>query len=1027
MPLVSDYPRRRLSAIVEGNAHPSRPQGWRGAGGDLRHWAGQVVEKVRVASVGGRLRFLPWFDPYTDESPEMRAEYRVMLRESSVKAAFQTKVLGVIAEEVQFQADNDDDPREQEGVEFCQYQFRKFRGGAQAVGFSILSGAIIDGHSVCEKVWCPEPIPTGKFRGKRIYHAIKAKDTRYVQLGIDPYRNVTALRGTGFNAGRVWSPSDFVIFSYFSLFENPAGLSDFRAAYRPYWVKDTSWKLRALSLEKWSGPFITGQYTSQEQKEALEAAFDEAKASTWLTVPSGVVVECLDLAMKGTGDFKDAIADCDREILIAIVGAHLQILEGQTGGARGNTKVHKEIGELIQWWLSVTLADVYREQIVVPLMAENYHGVEPPTVTLGAVTDEAMLERGKVYESLQKMGLALSKKAIYRTFNVQPPDPDDKDDLLQPPGQGGPGGGPGGPPQPPGGPAGGGGGQALSERGGWADRRPFAGGADCWPWGFSEAGWYAFASANAGRKVGEKWQGPSGRWFTKRQDNRIVPTSSPQQDQERAARKQQREQAAAGRAKASQDAAARKDAAAKAYAGHKERAKDLLARLKAIDPNAPALDTAPMVRDLVASLRELSVKDIQALAAAHGITAGGAKDVRAQRIAARAAGAPARAKPKGTPAKPAGAAPWEGGTPPEPGKVYNAPTGALLVDPGRFQFKLNVNQSGVTDELSQVKTFNPDFAGVVSVWQDPEDGKTYVVNGHHRHELATRTGHPNLAVRYITAPDAKTARAVGALVNMAEGRGTAVDAAKWMRDSGKSPADLEAVGVSLRGKLAQDATALTHLNDRLFDRVARGLIPIDKALAVAKHLHNPDLQDQLFRLLDAREEAGKDLSPKVIEEMAREMAETPTTTTDGGDDLFGSIQSEESLFVPRNEIKVHVRGEMAREVNDFLAVASKRRAGRVAGAGNVLDVEENRRIAQEADRVKNVFDKLVNRRGPISDALNDAAAKLAKAKTKGERDAIKRQAVAAVRDAVFAEAGVGTQPGGVAAGGTGGGAAGTAQ
>ena len=35
---------------------------------------------------------------------------------------------------------------------------------------------------------------------------------------------------------------------------------------------------------------------------------------------------------------------------------------------------------------------------------------------------------------------------------------------------------------------------------------------------------------------------------------------------------------------------------------------------------------------------------------------------------------------------------------------------------------------------------------------------------------------------YIDAPDEKTARARGALVNIAEGRGTSVDAAKFMRD-----------------------------------------------------------------------------------------------------------------------------------------------------------------------------------------------------------------------------------------------------
>ncbi len=344
---------------------------------------------------------------------------------------------------------------------------------------------------------------------------------------------------------------------------------------------------------------------------------------------------------------------------------------------------------------------------------------------------------------------------------------------------------------------------------------------------------------------------------------------------------------------------------------------------------------------------------------------------------------------------------------PEPGKVYAVGTQHLHMDPGRFQFKISgVGASGVTAELQQVRAWNPDFAGVVSVWRDPADGKTYVVNGHHRRELAGRLGVRDLAVRYITARDAREARAIGALVNIAEGRGTAIDAAKFLRDTGTTIDQLEARGVSLRGRLAADAAILTRLSDRSFDRLARGLLDEGTALAVAQHLPDHQLQDQLFALLERREDEGKDTSPRVVSEMAREMAQTPTHTRTEAS-LFGDISSVESLFVQRAEIKAHVRAELAREVSDFLAVASRRRAERVGAAGNVLDVSRNREIAAEAERAKNVFDTLVNRRGAISDAINDAAANYASAKTKRERDAVKQRALAAIKQAVLAELGRG--------------------
>ena len=74
-------------------------------------------------------------------------------------------------------------------------------------------------------------------------------------------------------------------------------------------------------------------------------------------------------------------------------------------------------------------------------------------------------------------------------------------------------------------------------------------------------------------------------------------------------------------------------------------------------------------------------------------------------------------------------------------------------------------------ELHGVKNWNPESAGVISVWRDPENGKTFVVNGHHRLDLANRLGVEKVTARYIDAPDAATARMKGAITNIAEGPG----------------------------------------------------------------------------------------------------------------------------------------------------------------------------------------------------------------------------------------------------------------
>lgn len=341
-----------------------------------------------------------------------------------------------------------------------------------------------------------------------------------------------------------------------------------------------------------------------------------------------------------------------------------------------------------------------------------------------------------------------------------------------------------------------------------------------------------------------------------------------------------------------------------------------------------------------------------------------------------------------------------------PGDVRTVPPSALTVDPGRFQFKLNTNNpAGVTDELKTVKTWNPDFAGVISVWKDPADGKTYVVNGHHRHELATRLGAKDLAVRYIDAPTSQEARAVGALVNIAEGRGTAIDAAKFMRDKGLTIDDFAKYGVTMKaGALADQATTLTKLNPRAFHRLSLGQLDVNKALAVAKHLEHPERQEKLFKLLDKRRDEGKDIGPKTVEEMARTMnaVKDATTTTDT---LWGPEENSEDTFVHRADLAQAIRSELARDVTDFEVVSSDRRAGKISGAGNVLAVDENKSRADAAEKAKNLYDTLANRSGPVADALNEGAVKLAQAKTDKERKRARFDATEAVRDAIARELG----------------------
>ena len=111
-----------------------------------------------------------------------------------------------------------------------------------------------------------------------------------------------------------------------------------------------------------------------------------------------------------------------------------------------------------------------------------------------------------------------------------------------------------------------------------------------------------------------------------------------------------------------------------------------------------------------------------------------------------------------------GGHPWAKGTP-RHDVTYAVPLEHMHVDPERFQYKKNADEkTGVTKDLSE-EGYDPDRAGEVAVWKDPENGKTYIVDGHHRREIAENHGVAWMEARYIKAKTAEEAKAIGAKMN----------------------------------------------------------------------------------------------------------------------------------------------------------------------------------------------------------------------------------------------------------------------
>ena len=310
----------------------------------------------------------------------------------------------------------------------------------------------------------------------------------------------------------------------------------------------------------------------------------------------------------------------------------------------------------------------------------------------------------------------------------------------------------------------------------------------------------------------------------------------------------------------------------------------------------------------------------------------------------------------------------------------------LNIDPVRFQYKIDkINpETGATKSLENVKKFRPEFAGQLLVWHDPEDGSDYVVNGHHRYGLAKRLGFEgNLSVFFVDAKTADEARAVGALANMSEGRGTSVDAAKFMRDMSKirgkpfGSSDLEAESISLTEKVAEHGMILSTMADAIFQKVSNGQMKARKAVAIGRHLENHDMQVKFLEdILKKEEKTGKNIPDRVIMEAAMERANAPSRETKQKT-LFGEETSTESLWHERAQLKNGVRRAFAKEKASFAAASEKAHKKLLETKGeNVVDVAANKQAAEVATAVYEHFESNSRFRGPMSDIMNKYSEKL---------------------------------------------------
>jgi hypothetical protein len=299
----------------------------------------------------------------------------------------------------------------------------------------------------------------------------------------------------------------------------------------------------------------------------------------------------------------------------------------------------------------------------------------------------------------------------------------------------------------------------------------------------------------------------------------------------------------------------------------------------------------------------------------------------------------------------------------------------IQVDAATFQFKADGDAQGVSDALKGVKDWDPIAANTVIVWERA-DGVKFIADGHQRLGLAKRLaaeGADDISMNAFVLRESdgftpQMVREQAALINIAQGTGSAIDAAKILRDAGPEGRSI-IDNLPPNQALVMQGRGLSKLDDESFRLMIDKTIPERFGALVGDLIEGGANQAAAIRALAKAKPANLIQARSMISDMnAAGFTKVKT------DDLFGGVEFSESLIVERAKVIDNAVNRLKKDKAVFKTLTDQE--NRISGGGNVLDRAKNLQRLSSDENSLATLTALANNKGPVSDAINEAAAKL---------------------------------------------------
>ncbi|MEN9926072.1 MAG: hypothetical protein RL268_2198, partial [Pseudomonadota bacterium] len=252
---------------------------------------------------------------------------------------------------------------------------------------------------------------------------------------------------------------------------------------------------------------------------------------------------------------------------------------------------------------------------------------------------------------------------------------------------------------------------------------------------------------------------------------------------------------------------------------------------------------------------------------------------------------------------------------------------------------------------------------------------------------------PAMILRETDGITPEEARTTAALKNISEGSGTAVDAAKVLRDTDQSADQL---GLPPSSALVRDAMGMRNLSQDAFGMVVNGVATEQHGGIVGRVVSDQAAQANILGLLNRLKPANAFQAEQIARQAASE------TVTETQDSLFGPETDTANLYLERAKVLDAALKRVKDDVKTFRTLVD--RAEAVQSAGNVLDAAANQSRLDTDAAVRDYMAKEANTKGAISNALSAAARSL---KAGGKPGSVVNDFLAAVEGELGARGGNG--------------------